>query len=184
VEGDDDYRIWSEVPRHHIVKISVVPCNGEEIHEYQKTLEKIFLSILDSPSSPRGYVLIDGDKTTPSVEQKQIKYVRLNCRESENLYLTDEILSSLGLNWDTACEKVIQQSGNYGEKSEELKKIKSWNRKSVDCKKYINEIANILDEKKLSWAYRLGKELGKQKPTGQLSDYLGNEVISSLWKSA
>ncbi len=42
VEGDDDYRIWSQVPRHHIVNLAVIPSNGDEIKHYQKTLESIF----------------------------------------------------------------------------------------------------------------------------------------------
>ena len=40
VEGDDDYKIWSQAPRHGIVKISVIPCDGQQIDKYQKLLEK------------------------------------------------------------------------------------------------------------------------------------------------
>lgn len=182
VEGDDDYRIWSEIPRHNSLNIAVLPCNGEEIFEYQKTLEKLFSSIMDK-DVVNGYALLDGDKKVPQCAQEHIRFLKLNCRESENLYLTDEILKELGHDWDSACKRVIQESDKYGQKSEELKKIETWDRKTVDCKNVINQVAQILDEKNLNWAYKIGKILGKSKPGGQLSEFLGNDVIQSLWKN-
>lgn len=62
VEGDDDYRIWSQVPRHYVVDISVIPSNGEEIKRYQKALEQIFSSLRDDSNGPCGFALLDGDK--------------------------------------------------------------------------------------------------------------------------
>jgi hypothetical protein len=118
LEGDDDYRIWSEVPRHNVVKLSVLPCNGEEIHKYQKMLEKLFTSILDTSTKPSGHALLDGDKSKPQTAQNHVKYIQLNCSESENLYLTDEIMTSLNLDWNKACEKVIEKSTDYGNKQD------------------------------------------------------------------
>jgi predicted ATPase len=182
VEGDDDYRIWSEIPRHHNAKVSVIPCNGDEIFEYQRTLEKIFNSIMDGMQSPRGYTILDGDKSLPSGEQKHIKYLRLNCRESENLYLTDEILKSMGWDWKSACEKVMKESHKYLTKASALNAIESWDRRNADCKSLIIELSDILDPKNLNWAYRLGKELGKNTPTGQLADFLGVDLMEAIWK--
>jgi len=183
VEGDDDYRIWSEIPRYHEVKISVIPCNGDEIRHYQKTLERLFSSILDSSTTSSGYALLDGDKSVPATTQNHIKYIKLACHESENLYLSDEILSSInGLTWDAVCEKVIKESVKYGSKATSLQQIRTWDRKIVDCKSLINEIATILDDKKLLWSQRLGKELGKNKPKGQLAEFLGDEVVNAIWK--
>ena len=34
VEGDDDNRIWSQVPRHHVAAMSVIPCEGQRISQY------------------------------------------------------------------------------------------------------------------------------------------------------
>ena len=48
VEGDDDYRIWSEIPRHHVLQIAVIRCNGYEIFRYQQYLEKLFSSSLEN----------------------------------------------------------------------------------------------------------------------------------------
>lgn len=183
VEGDDDYRIWSEIPRHHKIQFAVIPCGGDEIHEYQKSLENLFSSMLDSSNSTSGYALLDGDQTKPNSKQDHVKYLVLNCHESENLYLTDELLKELGYNtWDEACNKIIERSDEFGDKSAKLKDVKNWDRKTVDCKDVINEIQKILDEKNLPWSYRLGKVLGAKKPEGQLASFLGEETVSSLWK--
>jgi len=182
VEGDDDYRIWSEVPRHQGVQIAVIPCNGNEIYDYQKILEKLFSSIHDSPSNS-GFALLDSDKSKPTTSQNHIKFIKLNCHESENLYLTDELLSALNLVWDSACQKVEEESNNFLSKEEFLKTIRTWNRKTIDCKNYINELQKILDDKNLVWTHRLGKELGKNKPEGQLADFLGEEVVNAIWRT-
>lgn len=179
VEGDDDYNIWSEIPRHNSIKISVLPCEGDRIFQYQETLEKIFSSILDVPTTS-GYALLDGDKKKKENTQNHIKYIQLNCRESENLYLTDEILKELNLDWDQACEKVIQNCEKCSH-IEELKSIKTWNRQNQDLKLVINELAYILDEEHQTWTQRLGKYLGNHPPTGQLSQYLGDEVTNAIW---
>lgn len=181
VEGDDDYKIWSEVPRYSNVQISAIPCNGQEIYHYQKILEKLFGSILDNPSQESGYALVDSDMSKAS-NQNHIKFIKLSCNESENLYLTDEILKSLNTNWDEAKKKIIEKSSEYGQKADELKKVEPWNRKTVDCKSVIKQISQILDDKQLPWTYRLGKELGKSKPTGQLAEFLGSEVVKAIWK--
>lgn len=65
VEGDDDYRIWSQVPRHHKISLAVIPCSGDEIDQYQKNLEQLFASLRDDTSKPAGFALIDGDKALP-----------------------------------------------------------------------------------------------------------------------
>lgn len=181
VEGDDDYRIWSEIPRHNILQLAVIPCNGEEIFEYQKILEKLFASIMETTEKSTGYALLDGDKTQLQTVQNHIKFLKLSCHESENLYLTDEVLKELGYDWHSAQEKIIQESDNYGQKSMELKTIDTWDRKTVDCKNVINQIAQILDTKNLPWAYRLGKILGEKQPTGQLAEFLGTDIINSIW---
>lgn len=62
VEGDDDYRIWSQVPRHHVTNFAVIPSNGDEIRQYQRTLERLFSVLRTEPSTASGYALIDGDK--------------------------------------------------------------------------------------------------------------------------
>jgi len=184
VEGDDELRIWSEVPRHNEVMLSVISCGGDEIKQYQKTLETLFSSLSDSPGEPRGYALLDGDKDIPQVDQEQIKFLKLSCHETENLYLPTEVLASMNLDWDKACKKVIENCENRGQKTSILKRIRETDPKTGDFKSIINELSWILDDKQVHWTLRIGQVLGKGKPQGQLKEFLGNELVNSIWKNS
>jgi len=185
VEGDDDYRIWSQVPRHHVVRLSVIPANGDEIKRYQKTLERIFSSLKEPGTGILGYALLDGDKAlptaTPDAPQNFIRFLKLSCRESENLYLSDEVLSDLSLNWSDAASKIVQDSANYGLKKDLLAQASSWDRNSVDIKNLTNEISKILDPKNVHWTIRVGTRIGKERPKGDLASMLGDQLITALW---
>lgn len=139
VEGDDDYRIWVQVARSGKVDICVLPCNGDEIKKYRRTLEKMFEALSENISL-RGLALLDGDKPLPQNQpgspQNFVPFVQLNCHESENLYLTDEMLSDLGYSWEEATSKIIGEADNYGNKSDRLKSICEINRQTSDVKKY------------------------------------------------
>lgn len=183
VEGDDDYKLWSQIPRHNTIKLAVIPCGGDKIFRYQKTLENLFTSILENNDAVAGYALLDNDKTIPSDEQKHIKFLQLNCLESENLYLTNEVIKKLGYDdWDKACDQVIQNHTQFGPRKQGFNEMKGWNRKQIDCKPYIEQISRCLDNHKLHWAHKLGKILGNTKPEGQLADFLGSELVNSFWK--
>lgn len=184
VEGDDDYRIWSQVPRHpgyrHL--FAAIPCDGEEIYKYQETLESLFESLRERGQRPAGYALLDGDKNIPShCPQEHVRFLRLECKESENLYLVDEVLNKLGLTWAEAQERIIANAESYGEHAAILKACGNWDRRQDDIKKVINSIADILDPKKLHWTERVGKTLGSRTPLGQLSEFLGSDVVTALW---
>lgn len=185
VEGDDDYRIWIQVARSGKADICVLPCNGDEIKKYRKTLENMF-SALSENIALRGIALIDGDKAlpqaTPNQPQNYVPFVQLQCHESENLYLTDEVLADMGLTWESAIKKISENSARFGNKAELLNSISTKDRKLADIKNIIHDLAEILDDKKLLWTVRLGKQLGKGKPTGMLADFIGNDIISVIWK--
>lgn len=187
VEGDDDYRIWVQVARSGKVDICVLPCNGDEIKRYRKSLESMF-DALSENISLRGLALLDGDKALPQPQrnspQNYVPFVKLNCHESENLYLSDEILQELGYTWDEAVNKITEESGNFGNKEEELNNIGEIDRQNHDLKNIIHEIAEILDPKKLLWTVRLGKYIGKGKPTGMLEEFIGDQVVTALWDTA
>jgi len=183
VEGDDDYRIWSQVPRHHVASFSVIPTNGEEIKQYQKSLETI-LRALREPISPAGYALLDGDKKLPEdngTSQKQIKFIRLNCHEAENLFLTDEVLDILSIDWARAASKIVERSGDFGAKAPMLAQACNWDRKTADIHELINQITQILDPKNVHWTIRVARVIGERRPTGQLLDFLGTQVVDALW---
>lgn len=185
VEGDDDYRIWSQIPRHHVTNFSVIPSSGDEIMRYQKVLESIFASLRDDHEQPCGYALLDGDKALPQPQpgnqQLHIRFVRLICHEAENLYLSDEVLTELGTDWENASELIVERAKEFGEREEFLASAKSWNRQDDDIKSVIEQLALILDTKPIHWTVRVGRVLGRTKPQGQIADFLGVAVIEALW---
>lgn len=186
VEGDDDYRIWSQVPRHHVTSFAVIPSHGEEIKTYQKHLERVLGSLREAAYGPAGYALMDGDKGLPQADQanpqNHVKFVQLNCHESENLYLTDEVLALLETDWAGASAKIAGESANFGNKAGQLAAAAAWDRQREDIKNVIEEVASILDDKHVHWTIRVGVGVGRTKPTGQLADFLGTDVINALWQ--
>lgn len=187
VEGDDDYRIWSQVPRHHVTNLAVIPSMGEEIKRYQKSLENIFKCLRETGQPPCGYALIDGDKAKPQPSvtnsQDHIRFIQLNCHEAENLFLTDEVLADLSTNWTEATNRIAERASEFGQKSPALAAAKSWDRRHVDVKDVIEQISFILDPKGVHWTSRVGRAIGRQRPEGQLADFLGAEVLAALWPS-
>jgi hypothetical protein len=57
-------------------------------------------------------------------------------------------------------------------------------RRALDLKNVINEVAEILDPKKLLWTVRLGKEIAKARPTGMLEEFLGKDLTTQIWGPA
>jgi len=185
VEGDDDYRIWSQVPRHHVTSFSVIPCHGQEIFDYQVTLEKVFGALRTMPVSPAAYALLDGDKKLPAASaakpQTHVKFIRLACWESENLYLCDEVLSVIGIDWPTASAAIAVHASEHGAKASKLAAAPGWDRQIEDIKDVIDEVSLAIDPKHVHWAQRLGVTIGRAKPDGQLASFLGTDVLSALW---
>lgn len=188
VEGDDDYRVWLQVARSGSIGLCVMPCNGYEIKQYQRTLERMF-SALSENANLRGIALIDGDKPLPIPQanspQNFVRFSRLECHETENLYITDEVLKELGYeSWDAAKSKIFGAADGFGNKADSLRALASVDRKFADIKHIVSEIAEILDPKKLLWSVRLGKFIGKEVPTGQLAEFIGVEAMQLLWPEA
>lgn len=185
VEGDDDYRIWSQVPRHHVTSFAVIPCHGEEIRKYQRSLERVLNSLREPDRGPTGYALLDGDKPLPTpnpdMPQQHVKFIRLNCREAENLYICDETLALLGTTWEQAAAKIVAEGSRFGSKAVKFSTAPNWDRRNQDLKDVIDEIATILDGKSVHWTVRVGVAIGRSVPAGQLHDFLGREVVSALW---
>jgi predicted ATPase len=185
VEGDDDYRIWSQVPRHHQINLAVIPCGGDEIRKYQVTLETILSSLCDKPAIPMGYALLDGDKEPPQPTkdnpQNFIRFLKLECHEAENLFLADTVLKQLGHTWDSAIKAIKERAANHGNKKEGLEACDTWDRRWQDVKTLINEISLILDPKHVHWTIRVGTAIGATRPSGDLAEYLGKDAVGALW---
>jgi predicted ATPase len=184
VEGDDDYRVWVQVVRGGRVNVCVLPCNGDEIKRYQRTLERLFAALSDRKAI-RGIALLDGDKPLPTsnaaATQDFIRFARLACHETENLYLSDEVLAELGHTWSTAQTKISAEAAKFGQKAPALLAVINVDRKNGEVKAVINELSEILDPKQLLWSVRLGKFIGRARPVGMLADFIGADVLTLLW---
>lgn len=185
VEGDDDYRIWSQVPRYHRVSFSALPCGGQQILQHQRSLERVLAALRAQGQAPAGFAIVDGDKGKPEVNretpQDHIRFIQLGCYESENLFLTDEVLASIGLTWDEASERIRAGADRFGAKATQVLAVAGCNRQTTDIKSVISELSAILDDKPVHWTIRVAKVVGSARPTGQVSEFLGEEVVVSLW---
>lgn len=185
VEGDDDYAVWSHVPRHPGYRnlLAVVPAGGDEIFEHQKILEEIFGAIREGDGTAAGYVLLDGDKALPThLQTSHVRFIKLDCHEIENLYLTDAVLAQFSLTWSDAKERIKAKADEFGEKADALRSLAdAEDRRHVDLKGLMVPLVQIFDEKEVPWTVRLGKVLGQSRPTGDMADYLGPDVVGALW---
>ena len=91
------------------------------------------------------------------------------------------VLASLGFDWKNAVAKITADADQYGNKEEKLSNAANWNRKTQDIKKVIEELGRILDKKNVHWTVRVAHAIGRKKPEGDLADFLGEEVVGSLW---
>lgn len=189
VEGDDEYQIWSQVPRHPgAPAFAVIPCGGRpQMLRNQRILEQLFRSTLEGTCRPVGTALVDNDgrgvpQANEAHPQDFIPFTRLACLESENLYLTDEVLEQLGLDWKTASARIRTSAEASAAPNPQLVAVESWDRKQVDVKGAINSIVDALDpEHRVPWTKRVGKTIGKARPTGQLAEFLGPQLLNALW---
>jgi len=182
VEGDDDYRVWSNAARSGQLRLAVLPTGGDEIENSGRALERLLSVLRADPKQPSGYLLRDGDdKGQPSDERKHVLRLRLSCHELENLYLTDEMLAALGTDWERAREEIKRHAPQFGEKAERLTDLADSNRAEADLKNLMEELTRILDPKSVDWRVRLGRLLGSSRPKGQLAQFLGARVVNALW---
>jgi hypothetical protein len=184
VEGQDDFLVWSHASRGRSIRLAVIPCDGDTIYQYQKTLQQIFVSLTSESSEPLAFVLLDGDKRPPDRADSRARFHQLRCHEIENLYITDEMLCRFSLDWIQACDKIRGNADVYPDKANALKRVadaSAEGRRMADIKSVISELALILDPQQETWTVRLGKHLGAFPPTGQLRDFLGEPLVQALW---
>jgi hypothetical protein len=107
--------------------------------------------------------------------------VRLECHESENLYLTDEVLAIFQHTWATASsaigelEKIVP-----AEKAAALALIRT-DRRYGNLKGLMELLSHKLDFKNVPWTIRVSSVIGKVRPSGTLAEYLGASLLAALW---
>lgn len=180
VEGEDDLRIWQQAIRTSQGQLQIYPVDIDGIDhfsEYETRVVEIINAIYDSPIA---YSLRDRDEINDTIgDIPPLKRYRLNCRAAENLILTDEVLESLGVNWDDLKLRLDQWIQNRSDhpKFNKMKEFKDsgYDRLSFNLK----EIRNILIGETGSskpWEVAVGQILGRLVIGGLPKDFSINKV--------
>jgi hypothetical protein len=184
VEGDDDYKIWSQAARYQRLKVSVIPCEGSRLAEYRRKLETVFAATIETAQVVAHSIQdLDDRIEQPAVHGSFVSSLWLNCREAENLYLTAEVLNAFETSTDGARARILENAARFGEKEARLRDVaNSADWRTVDCKDVIVQISEILDDPRhVDWAKRVGSVIGENRPTGQLEEFLGRQILNALW---
>lgn len=167
VEGIDDFDIFSQAARGaNGPKVAVLPCQGDRIVRFRSALTSL-TNGLSSASIPTLAILRDGDALPkPGV-------LRLACRETENLVLAEEVIGPhAGLR-----EKLVEHSDLL----EALDRT-DINDPQADVKALVHALSarpGILSER---WTMKLGRHLGRGRPSGRLAELMGEAVIDTLYQ--
>lgn len=89
-----------------------------------------------------------------------------------------------GLTWEEAQEKIGAEAAGFGAKEAELRSVINCDRRSHSLKPVIEQLSLILEPKRVHWTVRVAAAIGKNRPAGQIGDFLGKEVITALWGEA
>ena len=185
VEGDDDHDMWSQAARHGLIDIAAVPCGGADlVKKRQRVLEGLFAGLRDPRPAKYGIALLDGDQVIPQPSndfpQDYIQFARLNCRETENLLLTDEVLAKVGLDWPSAQTRIADATCDESHKAR-LLAISRMDRMTADLKGLLPTIESVLFPNMGRWTRIVGNVLGPQRPEGDLLDFIGEQVATTLY---
>jgi len=192
VEGEDDERIWQQVVRSSGGKIKIYPCPVDSIsnmNDFEQETQKIIQTIYEDA---QGYSLRDKDDGTEEIgDLPPIIRMKLSCRNSENLLLTDEVLGALSTTWDQLKSRIeiwLDVNGDHPH-FEVMKKFKmdGYDRKNYDVKIIRNDLMGVIGSEKpweviigqtissLSWSDTLNFE-----EEGKILSYLGKKVVENI----
>lgn len=192
LEGEDDVRIWQEAVRttNGRLKLTPIGCGGTpNITSYEKRMAEIISSVYENG---KAYSLRDGDGAIEELSNEgPIVKMRMRCYSTENLLLSDDVLSFVGTDWDTAKARIIAwceaESNQTHDKLKAMRKFVAGgfdrkNKKIKDIRMLV--LAQVL-ESNLPWEVLVGKVIGKldeNSGTGpdNLRTYLGQKAVDEL----
>ncbi len=193
VEGEDDERIWQRAVRVAQGKMKLYPCSCEGIgnmNDMESELQQIIPAIYDDP---KAFSLRDRDETSDEGidDLPSITRFRLSCRSAENLLLSNEVLQSLGINWDDLKIK-IQEWLNNNQKHPHQEIMNQFvgggfDRKIFNIKAIRNDLMGIIGTD-LDWEIAVGKVIGNliysSKTAlieeGSIFNFLGEKIVDKI----
>ena len=193
VEGEDDARVWQQAIRtaSGVMKLFPIVCDSlEGIARFEKIVEKIAPAIYDTP---KAFSLRDGDETIGDLSDfKVVTRLRLACRATENLLLTDEVLDYAHLTWETTMTKIeewIERNPTHKYLSVMSRFASTgFDRCQSDLKDLRNVIVGDIFQSNKPWEVLVGQVIGKVKLGevscedcgGSLRSFLGPKTCTWL----
>jgi len=198
LEGDDDERIWQTVVRCTSGKLRIYPCSCGSIsimNQFEVEAKTIISSVYDSP---KGFSLRDKDDSLEEIDDiLPIIRSKLSCRSSENLLLTNEVLSTANVTWDLVKQRIDAwiQSNTTHTKFSFMKNFQdsSYDRKNFDIKEIrMILVGQIIGENK-PWEVLIGKSISnfilmfnteydplKFDIEGTMMNFLGKKTVNQI----
>ena len=184
VEGNDDFLVWNQAARNqNFDDVAIIEAGGSDIVQYKNYTEKILKAISDD-NTQAGITLTDRDEKNDATHDTDsiLPIKRFQCYSVENLFLVNEVLQSINIDIDLNAELTILSKENPRDK-EEIDKLKKDKKNTKISKDLIKKIHFKIDAHSdtTDWRIRVGKILGKERPTGELLDFIGEEVVDYIW---
>ncbi|MEK7472886.1 MAG: AAA family ATPase [Patescibacteria group bacterium] len=192
VEGEDDERIWQQAVRSSNGTIKLYPCSVDSvsnINDFEQEAKEIIQSVYDKA---KGYSLRDKDNNTEEINDlPPIIRMRLACRNSENLLLTDEVLGALNITWDQLKERIdIWLSTNTQHPHFSVMngfKEGGYDRRNFDIKEVRNDLMGVVGSAK-PWEVVVGQSISSLtwddssnfEEDGKILSFLGRKITENL----
>lgn len=199
VEGQDDERVWQQAVRSAQGAIALYPvsCDGlPNMSDYEREVADIIEAVYDDPVA---FSLRDGDGIAEDLDPMgAIVRLRLACRTAENLLLSDEVLTRLGLDWPSVTSR-IDDWIDANESHEFYAHMTAFKGSGYERKLHpIKEIRMLLLGVILTtdkpWEVIVGQAIAAfarppaagpcSYPHGSLPDFLGRSVVERLLSEA
>jgi len=192
LEGEDDERIWQQVVRTSKGTIKLYPCAVEGVsllEEFEKETKDVIETVYDNA---RGFSLRDKDDGNENIDDlPPITRMKLSCRNAENLLVTDEVLLSLGSDWNSLKTGIDDWLSKYATHSHFVImngfKESAYDRKDFNIKEIRNDIMGIIQSSK-PWEVAVGQVIAKLEwdnstdfsMDGKIMTFLGEKTVKSL----
>lgn len=190
VEGEDDERVWQQAVRSARGRIKVYPCAVDglpELKRFEQEVSRILLAVYDDAI---GFSLRDRDGDPTEIEDiGPVKRMRLHCRAAENLLLSDDVLTSVGITWEQLQARIetwlVNNAAHPHHAAMQAFADLGYDRLNGDLKEIRNDLVGLMGSNK-PWEVIVGQALASQRnlppipaPTS-LAAFLGPLVCQRL----
>jgi predicted ATPase len=192
VEGEDEERIFQQAVRSSNGKLKLYPCQvgGKgNLPDYEASVNEILNGVYDNAIA---YSLRDRDDGNDEITDiPPLVRFKTSCRASENLILTEEVLSTMNTDWNSLKAEIEKWLVAFPHHSKHgvmtAFKNSEYDRKKFDLKEVRNILVGLTAFTK-PWEIAVGQTISKlvqgqiAKDTGEhrLCNYLGTKFSNKI----